>query len=205
MSRTTDMTSVGFVFPEFDEDGRMTGYYDWLAFFWMPEEGIRKRELKDGMPYRTWADQGFLELCPGAVVDVREMKARLEWAESMFDLQDICFDPAESRQISVPMIDDGYTCIDIRQGYSHLSEPCKKILELVAGEKLRHGAHPILRWNAHCLATKEHNDQLMWAKPERHKETARIDGIAAITDAMARAMLGDGGPSVYDSRGLRTA
>jgi len=175
-----------------------------LVFFWMPEEGIKKRELKDGMPYRTWADQGYLELSPGGVIDVREMKARLEWGGSMFDLQECCFDPSESRQISSPMIDDGYTCIDVRQGYSHLSEPCKKILGLVAGEKLRHGAHPILRWNAHCLSTKEHNDQLMWAKPDRGKDTARIDGIAAITDAMFRAMLGDGGPSIYETRGIIT-
>ena len=211
MSRTTDMTSVNFVFPEYlkNDDGSdsqvMSGYYDWLPFYWMPEENIRKRELKDGMPYRTWADQGFLELCPGSVIDVREMKKRIEWGSRMFNLVECCFDPAESRQISVPMIEEGFTCVDIRQGFAHLNEPCNKILELVASGKLRHGGHPILRWNAHCLATKELNDQIMWAKPERMKDTARIDGIAAGTDAMARAIVGDGGPSVYETRGLKTA
>jgi phage terminase large subunit-like protein len=198
LSMTTDMSAVAFVFPAED------GYFDILPFFWMPENGIKKRELYDGMPYRTWADQGLLELCPGDVIDVREIRKRLEWGDRMFDLQELCFDPSEARQLSVPMLDDGYTCIDVRQGYNMLSEPCKKILELVACGKLRHGGHPILRWNAMCLASKEHNDQLMWAKPERQKETARIDGIAATTDAMVRAMLPGNGPSVYESRGVRT-
>jgi phage terminase large subunit-like protein len=229
LSMTTDMTAVALVFPEYPvvlppppaeagkeggktidpegdviADDAMTGFFDVMVFYWMPDDGIKKRELRDGMPYRTWADQGFIELCSGAVIDIRDVRARLEWAARMFDLQEICMDPSESRQISVPMIEEGYTCIDIRQGYSMLSEPCKKILELVASGKLRHGGNPVLRWNAHSLSTKEHNDQLMWAKPERHRDSARIDGIAAITDAMARAMLGEGGPSVYESRGLLT-
>jgi hypothetical protein len=37
----------------------------------------------------------------------------------------------------------------------------------------------------------ERNDNLMFAKPEREKSTSRIDGISAITNAMARAMLGE--------------
>jgi phage terminase large subunit-like protein len=213
ISMTTDFTAVALLFPEFQTIlnpegkfegwGASTGFYDVIAFYWMPEEGIRRRELRDGMPYRTWADQGFMELSSGNVIDIREVRKRLEWASRMFDLQEICFDPSEARQISVPMVEEGYTCVDIRQGYSMLSEPCKKFLEIIACGKLRHGGHPVLRWNAHSLSTKEHDDQLMWSKPERHRDSARIDGISALTNALARAML-DAGPSVYESRGLIT-
>jgi phage terminase large subunit-like protein len=183
LSMTTDMTSVAFVFAHED------GFFDVLPFFWMPEEGIKKRELRDGMPYRTWADQGFLELSPGNVIDYRDVKARLEWGARMFDLKEICFDPHEARQISVPLIEEGYECIEIRQGYAMLSEPSKKLLELIASGKLRHGGHPVLRWNASCLSSKEHNDQLMFVKPERQKDSSRIDGISATVDALSRAML----------------
>lgn len=183
LSMTTDMTSVAFVFPTQD------GYFDVLPFFWMPAEGIKKRQLRDGMPYMAWAEQGFLELCEGNVIDYRDVKARLEWGARMFDLKEICFDPHEARQISVPLIEDGYECIEIRQGYAMLSEPSKKLLELVASEKLRHGGHPVLRWNASCLSSKEHNDQLMFIKPERQKDSSRIDGISATVDALSRAML----------------
>jgi phage terminase large subunit-like protein len=87
------------------------------------------------------------------------------------------------------MVENGYQCIEVRQGYMSLSEPSKKILTSVANCKLHHGGHPVLRWNASCLATVEHNDNLMFAKPEREKSTSRIDGISALTNAMARAML----------------
>jgi phage terminase large subunit-like protein len=73
--------------------------------------------------------------------------------------------------------------------YQSLSEPSKKILAAVARGKLHHGAHPVLRWIASCLATIERNDNLMFAKPEREKSTSRIDGMSALANAMARAMM----------------
>jgi phage terminase large subunit-like protein len=47
--------------------------------------------------------------------------------------------------------------------YESLSEPSKEILAAVAGGKLHHGGHRVLRWNASCLATVERNDNLMFA------------------------------------------
>ena len=72
------------------------------------------------MLYRTWAEQGFLELCQGNVIDYREVKARLIWGVQTFDLREICFDPYNSRQLSTQLIDEGYTCVEIRQGYGTL-------------------------------------------------------------------------------------
>jgi phage terminase large subunit-like protein len=183
LSMTTDLSAVSFVFPRGD-DG-----YDVLPFFWMPEQDVRKRELRDGVPYGHWADQGYIELSPGGVIDYRDIKARLEWAAQVFDLQEICWDPWNSRQISVPMIEEGYRCIEIRQGFASLSEPSKKILELVTAGELHHGGHPVLRWNASCVTAKELNDNLMFTKPERSKNSSRIDGISAMVNALARAMV----------------
>jgi phage terminase large subunit-like protein len=57
-------------------------------------------ERRDGMPYQRWADQGYLELSSGEVIDYRDIPARLEWASDVFDVQEVCFDPWNSRQIS---------------------------------------------------------------------------------------------------------
>lgn len=197
LSMTTDLSAVSFVFPSHD-DG-----FDVLPFFWTPEANVRKRELRDGMPYSRWADQGFIELSPGDVIDYRDIKARLEWASRVFDLQEICFDPWNSRQISVPMVEEGYRCIEIRQGVGSLSEPSKKLLELVTAGKLHHGGHPVLRWNASCVTAKETNDNLMFTKPERSKNSSRIDGISATVNALARAIVAvPKRQSVYEKRGL---
>ena len=53
LSMTTDLSAVALVFP-CDDAG-----FDVLSFFWMPEEAVRQRERRDGMPYQRWADQGI--------------------------------------------------------------------------------------------------------------------------------------------------
>ncbi len=183
LSMTTDLSAVALVFP-CEDDG-----FDVLSFFWTPEGSVRKRELRDGMPYRWWAEVGFIELSAGDVIDYREVKARLEWAAEVFDLREICFDPWNSRQISVPLVEQGYACVEIRQGVATLSEPSKKLLELVTAGKLRHGGHPVLRWNASCLVAKETNDNLMFTKPARSRSSSRIDGVSATVNALVRAIV----------------
>ena len=183
LSMTTDLTSVAFLFPAKDDT------YEVIPFFWVPAGRVRKLELKLGVPLAQWIREGFMEATPGEVIDYRVVQARLEWGAQMFDLREICWDPWNSRQVSVAMVENGYQCFEVRQGYMSLTEPSKKVLTCVARCKLHHGGHPVLRWNAGCLATVEHNDNLMFAKPEREKSTSRIDGMSALTNAMARAML----------------
>lgn len=125
------------------------------------------------------------------VVDYEDIEARLEWGAQLFELREICFDPWNSRQISASLVTKGYICVEIRQGFATLSEPSKKLLELVVSGKLHHGAHPIMRWNASCLTTRENNDNLMFTKPERSRSSSRIDGIAAtVNRSSIRTRLG---------------
>lgn len=185
LSQTTDLSAVVFVFPTDD------GTYDLLPFFYIPADGIRKRELRDGMPYQRWVNDGFLEISeaiPG-VVDYRQIEARIEWGMRMFDLREIVFDPWNSHQISASLVEKGFSCIDLPQGFAHLNEPSKKLLALVEAGGIRHGGHPILRWNASCLTKKELNDNLKFIKPEREKSSARIDGISATVNALFMAMM----------------
>ena len=183
LSMSTDLSAATFVFP--CEDGG----YDILPFFWTPSDELRKRELRDGMPYHAWAEAGWIELADGGAINYRDIQKRLEWGAQMFDLQEICFDPWNSRELSTGLILEGHRCVEVRQNFGSLSAPSKKLLELVASAKVYHGNHPVLRWNASCLAVKEANDNMMFAKPERAKNTARIDGISALVNALSRAMV----------------
>jgi phage terminase large subunit-like protein len=185
LSMTTDMSAAVLVFP--CDDGES---YDVLPFFWLPDAKVRKLEVKLGVPLSQWDRDGFIELTCGEVIDYRDVQARLEWAASMFDLREICWDPWNSRQISVSMVEDGYQCVDVRQGYQSLSEATKKIKELVVNKRLHHGGHPVLRWHAGCVCTiTDGRDNIMFTKPDRDKSTSRIDGMSALADAMTRAML----------------
>ncbi len=160
--------------------------------FGLPERDIKKRQLKDGVPYQLWAQQGFLELCDsygGAFIDQAEIEARINWGKDNFDLREVCYDPWNAHALAGRLIDIGIECVEIRQGYATLSAPSKKVLELVTAGKLYHGGHPVLKWHASCLTKKETNDNLMFVKPERGKNNNRIDGITGGVNAMRRAML----------------
>lgn len=192
LSMATDFTAVAFVFPSDDDT------CDVLPFFWLPDAKIRKMELRLSVPLAKWERDGFIEFSPGEVIDYRDVKARLEWGRQMFDLQEVCLDPWNSRQLSVPMIEEGFRCREVRQGYATLNEPTKKVLHLVAQGALRHGGHPVLRWHAGCCCTvTDGRDNIMFSKPDRDKSTSRIDGMAAIVDAMERVIAAELGTITY--------
>jgi phage terminase large subunit-like protein len=64
LSCTTDLSALVLVFP--DDDG---GPLDVLPLFWVLEEGARKREQRDHVPYLQWIRDGFIEATPGEVVN----------------------------------------------------------------------------------------------------------------------------------------
>jgi phage terminase large subunit-like protein len=189
LSMTTDMTSVVFLFKVEGKDE-----YEVLPFFWLPDANLRKMEVRLSVPLKQWAEQGFLELVPDSrVIDYRDVQDRLRWGAELFDLQGIYWDPWNSRQASVEMIEEGFNCVEVRQNYKELNEPTKKVLELVARGGIHHGNHPVLKWHASCCALLPDNrDNVMFAKPDRSKTTKRIDGIAAMTDALIGAIEGEG-------------
>lgn len=199
LSMSSDLSAVVFLFPDKDE------YFDVLPFFWLPSAKMRKLEIKLSVPLKRWSEQGLLEVSQGEVIDYHEIQDRLRWAGSVFDMQEICWDPWNSRQASVELLREGYACHEIRQGYQSLNEATKKILESIAQGKLRHGNHPIMRWHAGCACTDtDGKDNIIFSKPDREKETSRIDGMAALANAFAGYFLSGGDRrNVYESRGLR--
>ncbi len=195
LSMSTDFSAVGLLFPKENDE------FDFLSFAYLPEEGIENRERRDGMPYRAWAEQGFLELTPGPMIDYRFIRARLNWANELFDLQEVCWDKFNSRELSVTLADEGFKCVEVPQSMDMLNEPMKKVLNLITIGQFHHGGHPVCTLHASCLSTVSRNDRIAPAKPDREKETARIDLMATAITAMFRAMT-DPGPSVYSKRGL---
>jgi phage terminase large subunit-like protein len=91
--------------------------------------------------------------------------------------------------------------VEVPQGFRSISEPTKKLLELVTSGQCRHGNHEVLRWNADCLTTRSDGaDNIRPVKPDRLKSSKRIDGIVAIIIALARAIVQSQKRSIYEER-----
>jgi len=195
-SWTTDLTSVVLVFPpEYDEPWIL------LPFFWMADDRIVQLERKDKVPYALWRKQKFIEATPGGNIDLSIIRNKIRWAEERFDLREMCFDPWGFRQTATELATEGITCVEIRQNYANLSEPTKRLLAWYSDRKIRHGNHPVLNWNAKCLALQgDHKDNVQPSKPERAKSSKRIDGISAMITALSRALVCHANGSVYSRR-----
>jgi phage terminase large subunit-like protein len=186
LSTSIDLTAFVLMFPSDD------GSFDVLPFFWMPADNIRVRELKDKVPYSQWVKDGYITATPGNQVDYSAVREKIRWAAELFGLLEVDFDPYQATETAQMLIDEGINCVPIKQGFSNMSAPTKRLIELVIAGKIRHANHPVLRWNADCLAVKgDGNDQIRPVKPERATSSKRIDGVVAMINALARQMTGE--------------
>src|SRR5215471_5572604 len=192
LSSTTDLSCLLLLFP--DDDGT----YDILPFFWMPANKVRVLELRDHVPYSEWVRDGFIEAAEGDVVRHELILQRLNWAREMFDVMEMAYDPWNAGEFAQKRIDEGLTCIPIRQGFQSLSAPMKKVMELVLDRKLRHNNNPVLAWNADCVEARDDgNDNIRPEKPERDMSAKRIDGIVALIMATDRAVRNENAGIIY--------
>lgn len=198
LSSTQDLSAAVLVFPD------DAGGYDVLAKFWVPEDNIRERERRDGVPYGQWVREGFIEATPGNRVDYDTIRVRVQefGAQQGFEIREIGHDPWNATQLVTQLTGDGATMVPIRQGFASLSAPTKEVERLVLSQQIRHGGHPVLRW---CIANAMVElDAAGNVKLSKAKSTERIDGAAALVNAIDRASRHDTSGSIYERHGLVT-
>lgn len=186
LSTTTDLSALVLVFPGDD------GTYDILPFFWVPEENIRKRSRADGVPYDIWAKEGFIQTTPGNAIDYDYIRKFINELREQYNIQEIACDRWNANQIITQLEGDGFAMAEFGQGYASMSSPSKALEGLVLEAKMRHGDHPVLRWNAANVATE--TDAAGNIKPSKKRSTERIDGIVALVMGLARAQVATSGP-----------
>ena len=71
----------------------------------------------------------------------------------------------------------------IGQGLASLSGPTRELMTRIAAGRIRHGGHPVLRWNAANLVLE--TDVAGNLKPSKARSTKRIDGLVAAVMAVA--------------------
>lgn len=185
LSKCIDLTALGFVFKL--PDGRIAV----CAHGFMPEEQVKKHEHGDRLPYQFYIDHGWCTKTPGAVTDDRELISYIHDQEfdKSWSMKEICFDPYGARQFANVMQDEGYTCVEIRQGFTTLSEPTKKFRDMVMSGQIVHDGSPLLTWCVSNAIALSGEGGLIKLSKKYKNDTQRIDLLAAIINAMFRALL----------------
>lgn len=197
LASTIDIAAFVMVFPPVEEEEN----YKVLPFFWIPEENIRERSLKDKVPYDVWAREGLIEATEGNVIDYASIRQKIKELGETVNIKEIAYDRWGATQISQDLQGMGFTVVPFGQGFASMSPPTKELLNLLMAKKIEHGGNEVLTWMASNMAVKQ--DPAGNIKPDKSKSSEKIDGIVALIMGLDRAIRHQGkGGSIYEERGI---
>jgi len=200
LSSTTDLTGAVYLFPP-QED-----WEDWRFIMeaWIPEDNMKERVKRDGVPYDRWVNQGFLHATPGDVVDYEFVEARILAANQQYEIPAGGADPWNSRMLTQRLIRGGLEMVEIGQNMKNMNAAMKMIEQLMKTGRMTHEVHPVGRWCwGNVVVAVDGNENI---KPMKNRSKERIDLTVALINAMATAMLFEemDAESVYETRGIIT-
>ena len=178
LASTTDIAAAVLVFPE--PPGILV-----VPRFWVPADNVKLRATRDRVPYDVWIQEGWITATPGNVIDYAYIRQELNALNAEVDIREIAFDRWGATQLSTQLEDDGFTMVPFGQGFASMAAPTREFLGLVAGGRIAHGGHPVLRWMASNLAVNQ--DAAGNLKPDKGRSGEKIDGIVALIMGLERA------------------
>lgn len=198
LAKTTDIAAWVLVFPPQDD-----GLWYVLPRFFIPREGLIERSKRDRVPYDAWVRGGLVLATDGNVIDYDYIQAQIKADGHNYVIKEIAFDRWGATLMSQKLDELGFTMVEFGQGFASMSAPTKELLRLILQREIAHGAHPVLRWMADNVVTRE--DAAGNIKPDKAKSRQKIDGVVALIMGLDRAVRHfqpPPPPSVYESRGL---
>ncbi|MCA0314235.1 MAG: terminase large subunit [Candidatus Melainabacteria bacterium] len=197
LSKRIDITAMTAVF--FDEE--INGLKS-IHKFWMPEDRAEERAAQDRVPYLQWAEQGFLELTEGNVVDYQVVfNEILDWHDK-FDVVETVLDRWGSTAISSALQKRDIEPVEFGQGYRDMSPAMKDLEALIMQARFLHPNNPLMNWMMSSVVIK--TDEADNIKPDKRKSRNRIDGPVSLIMASGRCLAStEDLSSVYDEGDLK--
>lgn len=188
LSSTTDLTCATLMIMK-PNDSRI--YV--LQKYFLPQKRVEEVEqmsrsggANGEAPYKIWADQGYLQVCPGATVDFHEVT---EWFYQMVMQNDIRplwigYDAALSGYWAGEMANYGFEMEKIRQGPFTWTYPMKDLRGKFEDKLVIHGGNPMLEWCLQNTAVKSINENgIDSQQPVKSSSVKRIDGMVSLLNA----------------------
>lgn len=200
LANKLDIAAVVIVVPDSE------GHLHVKCKFYLPEEQIHVKARSIGNMYQSWADDGYITLTDGNIIDHEYIEDDVREILSEWDVKEIGFDPWGSTQLSIRLSEDGAPMVEVGQTVKNLSEAMKEVEALVHAGKLHHGDNPVLNWMASNVTAKEDKNENVFPNKE-HKDN-KIDGMVAMFMAVNRYLChGDDDPGLskhLETHGIRT-
>jgi phage terminase large subunit-like protein len=183
LSATTDLTCASLLIRKPGDES----FYVLQKYF-LPEARVDAVEASSAReaPYKLWAEQGWLHICPGATVDFSAVTA---WFVEMVEQHDIRplwigYDRALAGYWVEEMTAAGFDMEKIAQGPFTFSYPMKRLGGLFEEHKIISNNNPMLRWCVLNTSAKSANRSgVDTIQPEKTSKSKRIDGLVSLLNA----------------------
>lgn len=207
LASTSDLTAWVLWFPPDDPEADEPSQVLWR--FWTPEAQVPHLDEHLGGKLTTWARQGYIAVTEGdwidywgdpetgvsvnavdGVPDLLAIAPQIEADAKRYRIRGVGYDQREATALAQHMQDLGLDILPIYQGFG-LSPALKEMMRLTKAQLLEHGGHPVARWNADSVEIKQDDqERIKVVKPQRHNSGARIDGFAALGNAIRCSQIG---------------
>lgn len=194
LSSVLDLTSFVLAFPP-ERDGEK---WRLLAWFWLPEEGLARREETDRVPYLAWKKAGWLETTPGRAIDERFVIQRVAQIQGQVKLMEIGFDRwhIEPFKNTCAEVGASFPLQPFGQGFQSMGPAVNTFERMLVNQQIQHNNNPVLTWNAANAVFD--TDPAGFRKVTKERATGRVDGIVASLMAVGRASLAPEEGSIDD-------
>lgn len=203
LSSTLDLSALEWWFPA--QDGLEVPVV--LSRFFKPADLVKEHSKRDKLPYARWVADKALFATPGNVVDYAFIEEQVKRDAQRFRIAHygnqkreaheggLAIDRFNATGTAVRLEQEGIPVVLYGQGFISLSAPAKELERLVMCNGFHHGGHPLLRRHAQAVAVEV--DAVENIKPTKAKSNGRIDGIAALVNALGIAEKGEKPPPKY--------
>lgn len=178
LSDRRDLTALVLLFPQ--QEGLVKPHI--LPYLYVPAVSAIKRETQDKVPYLAWSERGFVKLEDEGYINKKMIFEKIMTLAKIFDVMCVAYDPWHAADIAESLQSEGVNTLAIRQGFKTLSPACKQIEEWVNEESFTHNGNEAMTWCAgNVVLRKDENNNIC---PDKRRSTERIDGLAALANAV---------------------
>lgn len=157
--------------------------------YWVPADAVKQRSERRTVPYDSWVRQGFVIQTPGEVIDYSVIEAEIIAEYEMFGHKAFAYDPWNAAATANTLVEAGLPMQQFIQGPKSYHPAMQAFERAYLAGMLRHGGHPVLRWNAANLVARY--DANMNSAPDRKRSKDKIDGVVTLIMSMGLAAADD--------------
>lgn len=183
LGATSDFTAVAWLFDgeQFDD-----GLWRLFTRLYVPEAAVMAEGRSPMRSHLTaWAAAGHMRITDGDATDYDLIESEMFVDADRFDVVEVAYDPWNAPQTVQHLQAAGMTVWPMRQQIAALNAPSKQLELWVAKRRLLHGDNPVLTWMASNAVTR--GDANGNIAPDKRKSEEKIDGIAALVNAVGAA------------------